>query len=132
MDAPNFTDPERKLVQQTLLERYGAPVPLQEVEVELQLDPPSPVLTECHAYYWQRDGAEFVICKAGLGDYRAQFFYGPDEIFGTGTDTYDSLGDCVVSLLQVQATHAAQQKGSPAKRTQPEITGDDYDGPMVI
>lgn len=134
MNAPDFSEHERKLVQQTLLERYGTPVPMQSVEVEVQLDPPSPVLTDCNAFYWQRDGAEFVVCKAGRDDYRAQFFYGPEEIFGTGIDSYDNLGDCIVSLLQVQAAHAAQRStaGEDPKRVQPEVTGDDYDGPLVI
>lgn len=135
MDTPHFTDHERKLVQQTLLERFGQPVPIQSVEVELQLDPPAPLLTDCPAFYWQRDGAEFVVCKAGVGDYRAQFFYGPDEIYGTGVESYDNLGDCIVSLLQVQAEHAGRAPpaaAAQAQREQPEITGDDYDGPLVI
>lgn len=130
MDTPAFTEPERKLVQQTLIERFGTPVPIQAVEVEMQLSPPSPLLTDCPAFYWQRDGAEFVVCKAGPDDFRAQFFYGPDEIFGTGVERYDNLGDCVVSLLQVQAEHGQTRNGQRAQ--QPAITGDDYDGPLVI
>ena len=131
----DFTEHERKLVQLTLLERYGRAVPLQSVEVELQLDPKAPFPTEFPAFYWQQEGAEFIISKTGAQEFRAQFFYTPDLMFGTGRESYDNLGDCIVSLLQVQAEHAAREPQAAApkgKVVQPEITGDDYDGPLVI
>jgi hypothetical protein len=140
MYAADFTEHERKLVQVTLLERYGRPVPLQAVEVELQLDPTAPIPGEFPAFYWQQEGAEFVISKTGPQEFRAQFFYSPEQMFGTGVEKYDNLGDCVVSLLQVQAEHAAreaqrvatQTPNEPRRLVQPAITGDDYDGPLVI
>jgi hypothetical protein len=133
-----FTEHERKLVQLTLLERYGRAIPLQTVEVELQLDPQAPVPTEHAAFYWQQDGAEFIVSKTGPQEFRAQFFYSPEEMFGTGRDAYDNLGDCIVTLLQVQAEHAARQPRTSAgdpkgpRAPQPAVTGDDYDGPLVI
>jgi hypothetical protein len=37
--------------------------------------------------------------------------------FGTGVYEYDDLTECVVSLLQAQADHAAEERGDlPSKR----------------
>ena len=150
MSNPNapadFTPHEKELLQSTLLERYGRVVPLQPVEVELQIDPKSPEASTCAALFWQDGDAAFVLARmiafAGAAPiYRAQFFYGEGEdaeVFGTGHANYGNLGDCLVSILQVQALHQEtrrpQATGAPAARApQPKVTGDeDYDGPLVI
>lgn len=139
--TPNdFTPLERELVQMALHERYGRIVPIQDVEVGLQLDLKKQEATTCPALYWANDDAEFVIAKiireaGGVPTYRTQFFYGDDEAYSTSHPEYGNLGDCVVSVLQVQATHEAERK-APAKgkvAVQPEITGDEnYNGPLVI
>lgn len=138
-----FTDQERELVHATLFERYARVVPLQDVEVELLIDAAAPGPVACAALYWRDGAAEFVVARVvgPVGPtFRAQFFYGQGddaEVFGTGHSDYGNLGDCVVTLLQVQAAHAAEarNKASPAanRPAQPDITGDeDYDGPLVI
>ena len=135
-----FTPLERELVQMALHERYGRIVTIQDVEVALQIDPATPLPTTCNALYWQASDAEFVVAKIvrtpnGIPTYRTQFFYGDDEAYSTSQSEYGNLGDCVVSVLQVQATHEAE-RNAPAKgklAPQPEITGDEnYDGPLVI
>ena len=138
----DFFPQEKELVQTTLLERYGRVVTLQPVEVELQIDPKTHEPTTCAALYWNDGDAEFVLARmiafAGAAPiYRAQFFYGDDEAFGTGHSNYGNLGDCVISILQVQSEHEAARKlaakPSGPKAPQPKITGDDdYDGPLVI
>ena len=133
-DIPEYSDAERKLVSQALFERYARLVPIQMADVELQLDPGSDTLTVCPALYWSHGKAEFVVCKLGSGRFRAQFFYSPLEQYGTGRAEYDNLGDCVVTLLQVQADderrRAATRAGSAAPS--PPAGGDDYTGPIVI
>ena len=99
MNIPDFTDTEWQLVSQILLERYSRLVPLQSADVELQLDPASETLTTCPSLYWNELGAEFIVSKLADQRYRCQFFYSPDEQFGTGRDTYDNLGDCVTTVL---------------------------------
>ena len=134
-----FTPLERELVQMALHERFGHVVPIQDVEVSLQLDSAKPEPTTCAALYWQGGDAEFVIAKivreaGGVPTYRTQFFY-DDEAYSTSHPEYGNLGDCVVTVLQVQATHEAERQ-APAKgklAVQPEITGDEnYNGPLVI
>ena len=138
----HFTPIEREVVQTTLLERYGRVVPVQDVEVALQINPADPLPTDCQAIYWQdsTQGVEFVIAKivrspTDIPTYRTQFFYGDSEVFGTNPNEYGNLGDCVITVLQVQAAHGAE-RNAPAKgklAPQPEITGDEkYDGPLVI
>ena len=52
--------------------------------------------------------------------------------YGTGKESFDNLGDCVVTLLQVQADHEQQMKGIRSGMTRLDIADDGYDGPLVI
>ena len=136
MSLPDFTDNEFQLVNQILLERYNRIVPLQAVEVELMLNPEAKMPTPCPALYWEELGCEFVVAKTGDQRFRCQFFYSPSEIFGTGRDVYDNLGDCVMTLLKLQADHhgtrsAALPEG--AARQAPDSNDDqNYLPPIVI
>ncbi len=109
---PDITDSELWVVESTLKERYGKPVDIQVADVELRLDPGSPVLTSCPAMVWKEQGAGFVIVKVDDCRYRCQFFYSVREQYGTGREIYDDLLECVTALLRVQADHAAQREGS--------------------
>jgi len=91
-----------------LFERYGKLVPMQLADSELQLDASSEDLTLCQTIFWSERGAQFVVCKVAADRYRCQFFYSETEQYGTGHDEYNSLGDCVVTLLQVQSDHERQ------------------------
>lgn len=106
-----FTDRERNLVAQCIVERHGQSVPLETAEAELQLDLLKPTLTICPTLAWTCEGTHFVIFKTGDNRFRCQFYYTDVEQFGTGKDEYDNLGDCVLTLLQVQADHALMRKG---------------------
>lgn len=141
--APGFTSQERELIRTTLFERYARDMPVQAVDVELLVEAGDPAPTTCPAVYWQGGDAEFVVARVRTPagpTFRAQFFYAEGdriEAFGTGHRDYGNLGDCVVTLLQVQAAHAAERQArarpAGARAPQPQITGDeDYDGPLVI
>lgn len=73
------------------------------------MNPPSQELTPCPALVWSERGCNFVIVKIGEQRYWGQFFYVLYQQFGTnfgtGREEYDHIGDCVVTLLQVQADH---------------------------
>src|SRR4030065_1297392 len=103
--TPAFPDAEQKLVSATLFERYGKLVPFQLADSELQLDTASEELTLCPTIYWAERGAQFVVCKVAVDRYRCQFFYSETEQYGTGHDAYNSIGDCVLTLLPVQSDH---------------------------
>lgn len=128
---PDFTDAEHKLVSSSLFERYGKLVPLQLADSELQFDALSEELTLCPTLYWAERGAQFVVCKVAAERYRCQFFYSETEQYGTGHDEYNSLGDCVVTLLQVQSDHERQLANISSSATQADID-DDYHGPVMI
>jgi hypothetical protein len=128
---PDFTDTEQKLVSASLFERYGKLVPTQMADSELQLDALSEELSLCPTLYWAERGAQFVVCKVAAERFRCQFFYSETEQYGTGHDEYDSLGDCVVTLLQVQSDHERQLASISSNATQ-AIVDDDYNGPLVI
>jgi len=129
----DFTDNELKLVNQSLLERYGRVVPVQVADAELQLGGEDDELTVCPTLYWEERGAHFVVFKIGGGRYRGQFFYSETTQYGTGRNSFDNLGDCVVTLLQVQSDHERQMKGVQSGMTSKDFPNpDDYDGPLVI
>jgi hypothetical protein len=134
MNIPDFTDSEFQMAKQILLERYGRAVPLQAVEVELLLDPEHKEPSPCPALYWNELGAEFVVAKVGDQRFRCQFFYSENEIFGTGRDIYDNLGDCVTNVLQLQADHHGTRAAALPQGTakQPPTADEDYHGPLVI
>lgn len=133
---PDFTDRERKLVSQTLRERYGKDVPLESAEAEVMLDPLTETLENCPSLTWQERGANFVIFKTGDNRFRCQFYYIDTEQFGTGKDEYDNLGDCIVTLLQVQADHELTREGMRSGMNAVDFSkandGEEYFGPLIV
>lgn len=128
---PDFTDVEQKLVFTTLFERYGKLVPFQLADSELQLEVTSDQLTLCPTIYWAERGAQFVVCKVASERFRCQFFYSESELYGTGHDEYDNLGDCVLAVLQAQSGHEQQMLNNSSAATMAK-TDDDYHAPVVI
>jgi hypothetical protein len=131
----DFTDSELKLINQTLLERYGRMVALQIADAEVQLEPDSDQLSTCPVLYWEERGAHFVVFKLDASRFKAQFFYNETTQYGTGKESFDNLGDCVITLLQVQADHEQEMKGIRSGMTRLDIkedSGDGYTGPLVI
>lgn len=129
----DFTDAETGLVSQTLKERYGQPIPLDRAEAEIQLIAESPELTPCPIICWEARGANFVVFKLGDNRYRAQFYYSDVEQFGVGKEIFDNLGDCVITLLQVQSDHERARAGIKSGMNAYTIGNpDDYDGPLVV
>ncbi|MDO8932533.1 MAG: hypothetical protein Q7U97_09075 [Rhodocyclaceae bacterium] len=130
---PDFTDVERKLVSQALLERFGQPIPIESADAEIQLGISPAELTLCPVLHWEARDANFVIMKVAVGRYRCLFYYTAVEQFGTGRDEYDNLGDCVITLLQVQSDHERSRAGIKSGMNSFTVTKpDDYDGPLVI
>jgi hypothetical protein len=131
----DFSDSELKLVSHTLFERYGRIVALQAADAEIQLDAESELLSTCPVLYWEERGAHFVVFKLEDTRYKAQFFYNETTQYGTGKESFDNLGDCVITLLQVQADHEQEMKGIRSGMTRLDIkedSGDAYTGPLVI
>jgi len=129
--VPEFTDAEHKLASGILFERYGKLVPMQLADSELRLDELSGELTLCPTIYWAERGAQFVVCKVAAERFRCQFFYSETEQYGTGHGQYDSLGDCVVTLLQVQSDHERQMANISSGATLAKDEND-YHGLVVI
>lgn len=133
---PDFTERERNLVSQSITERYGNIVPLQSVVAELQLNLLTEELTPCPSLAWEERGAHFVIFKTGDSRFRCQFYYTDVEQFGTGKDEYDNLGDCAVTLLQVQADHELQTQGIRTGMNAVDFSkandGEEYFAPIIV
>ncbi|MCS6786317.1 MAG: hypothetical protein NZ524_04690 [Thiobacillaceae bacterium] len=118
MPIPPFSAADLNLVRAILKERYGREVEVQEVETEVRLSPADRELTLCPALFWkdEQEMCAFVVARTGPSAYRAMFYYSVKDRFGTGREEYDSLGDCVVTMLKVQeevARQRAQETGAP-------------------
>lgn len=133
---PDFTARERNLVGQTLTERFGNAVPVQAIQAEIQLDLLKNDLSPCPALTWQVGVCHFVVFKAGDNRFRCQFYYTDAEQFGTAKAEYDSLGDCVIDLLQVQSQHEEERKrllrGLNAVDFDKANDGEDYHAPLIV
>ena len=114
---PDINQTERWILETTLRERYAETVPFEEAEAELRLLPSDRELSLCPVMFWTRDNCHFVVFKTGDSRYRCQFYYRLYQQYGTGVHEYDDFTECVVSLLQAQADHEAQERGDlPSKR----------------
>ena len=106
---PDFENNELKLINDTLNERYGAPVETQRADIELRIHPDDRELTECPAVYWECNGCHFILAKTGDSQFFSQFFYSNNEQFGTGKQIYHDLLDCLVTTLRIQADHELER-----------------------
>ncbi|MEJ2611103.1 MAG: hypothetical protein P8179_13730 [Candidatus Thiodiazotropha sp.] len=110
-EIPDITDSEHWIIDTTLTERYGHKVETQIADSEIRLMPSDRDLSSCPVIYWEQEACNFIIFKTGSRKYRCQFFYRGYQQYGTGVHEYDDLTECIVSLLQAQADHAAREKG---------------------
>ncbi len=108
----DFTKSEIWTIDSTLKERWGKEneIELQFADTEIRLHMGDRETTECPAVIWQHDGCNFVIFKTGMQNYRCQFFYKGYQQYGTGVHEYDDIGDCIISLLQVQSDQNREAK----------------------
>jgi hypothetical protein len=110
-EIPDITESEHWIIETTLTERYGTKVETQIADAEIRLRPSDRELSSCPVIYWNQEECNFIIFKTGSRKYRCQFFYRGYQQYGTGVDEYDDLTECIVSLLQAQADHAAKERG---------------------
>jgi hypothetical protein len=107
---PEFSEQETEIVRVTLRERYGREVEIELADSELSLDPNTPEPVSCPTLFWIQDGCNFVVCKLGKQRFYCQFFYGPDEQYGTGRLYYDDVFEAVATVLKFQAEHALKRR----------------------
>ena len=93
------------MVESTVKERFGKPVEVLMADAEIRLHSGDRELTEVPVLYWHERDCQFVIFKVAENHFRNQFFYSVKDQFGTGREEYDDLGDCVLTLLRIQADH---------------------------
>ena len=111
--VPDYTEDERNIVQNAVNRRWEKPlVEIQLADVEVQLDPKKPDLTECPALFRLAGGCSFIVIKSGESHYKCNFFYKELEQMSTGIEAYDDLQQCVTALLQTQADYESVRSGA--------------------
>ena len=112
LSISDWSENELWVVETTTKERWGQKIDIEQASTEMRLSKGSTQLVECPALFWLApDGTHFVIVKIGDSRYKAQFYYRGFQMYGTGVDAYDNIGDCVTNLLQIQADHHAREAG---------------------
>jgi hypothetical protein len=109
LPIPNFPEAELWALRNVPRERYGEDVGPELAETEIRLTPGAKELTTCPAVYWEGRGAHFIIIKLGADRFRGQFYYRLHQMFGTGIEQFDDIGDCALTLLQLQADHESER-----------------------
>jgi len=89
---PAMTDTERWVVTQAVKERFGKEVLIEDVETEIRMHIDHRELTLCPSFYWLERGCHFVLSKTG---------------------EYDDIGDCVTTLMKMQADEEAKRLAEP-------------------
>ena len=102
---PNFTPADIETVRQLVHQRYRESIEIQLADSEFMLDPKRREQIDCPTLFWHVHGANFAVILNGLNRFQCQFFYTPHDQHGTGRKEYDSLEQCVTTILQVQANH---------------------------
>jgi hypothetical protein len=106
MDSiPKFTPADIETVRQLVHQKYQEMIQVQLADSELMLDPKREQPVSRPTLFWHVHGANFAVILNGLNRFQCQFFYTPHDQYGTGREEYDSLEQCVTTLLQVQANH---------------------------
>ena len=121
----DFTDSEMHNIREMLTQRYKKDVEIELADCELALDKKSEQVTHCPTVFWHERGANFVVFKVGLFQYRTQFFYTPHEQYGTGIDQYHDLDECVAAVLQTQADHERERQGVDSGSTGESLKPDE-------
>ena len=109
-NIPDFTDNGLWVVRSTLKERYGKEVEPQYADTEVMLGSGVEGMTWCPTLFWSARGANFAAVKTGPRRNKAYFYFHPEHQLGTGIDSYDEIGECVVSVLQVETDYIRAQK----------------------
>ena len=106
MDSiPNFTPADIETVRRLVHQRYRESIDIQLADSELSRNPNRDQRVTYPTLFWHVRGANFAVIRSGLNQFRCQFFYTPHAQYGTGREEYDSLEQCVTTLLQAQADH---------------------------
>jgi len=115
--STDFSGREWQLVHELLQHRYGARVELDPIEVDVAAgagadgEPAS-----CPGLHWCERGAHFVVVRTGDAAWRGQYFYDDDTLRGPGDRLFDDLGDCVTTLLRLQADDERQRAAGQTTR----------------
>jgi hypothetical protein len=129
---PDFSSAHFAQVEQMLAERYRKTVQVELAEAEIRLDADAEELTACPVMYWEARGAHFVVFRLAEQRFRGQFYYSEAQQYGTGREGFDTLHDCVQTLLQVQSDHERQMAGLRSGLTAVDALDGSYNGPTIV
>ncbi len=100
---PDFSPTELHIIQSTLNERYGMSVEMHLADTEVALTPDDHEAALCPTVFWREDESNFFVFKTGEDHFRCQFFQNPSEVFLTDPFEFNNVGDCVITLLQLES-----------------------------
>lgn len=129
---PDFSAADLDQVMSLLAARYRTAIPVELAEVEILVDGDDEQLVPCPGMYWEARGAHFVVIRLGAQGFRGQFYYSEAQQYGTGRERFETLHDCVQTLLQVQSDHERQMAGLRSGLIAVDAIEGRDDGPSVV
>ena len=109
---PDFSDVQINAVQQLINARYKEDTELQLADSEVQIDPLHDETTACPVLYWNARECNFVILKTGDDQYRAQFFYTPQNQYSTHQIFFTTVEDCASAVMREQSGYECEVEGA--------------------
>lgn len=106
---PDFTKDEIRLIEATLVERFGEKIPVELADVELRLSLASIDMTPCPSAYWEVGDAHFLISRTDRHHFQAIFYYRSYQQYGTQKRSFDDLFDSVTSLLKAHEEYEQKE-----------------------
>lgn len=103
-----LTEGKLWIIKETLAERYGEPIEPTLADTKLHLNPHDTELDVSPTAYWEHEGCHFELSvKRETGGIAASFFTRATKCLAPALKSLMICLECAVTLLQVQADHAA-------------------------
>ena len=107
---PDLSKDEVRLIEATLVERFGEKIPVQLADVELRLTPGSIDMTLCPCAYWEVGDVHFLIARTDRYHFFGTFYYRGYQQYGTEKRRYDDLFDCITSTLKAHEEYEEKER----------------------
>jgi len=115
--VPDFSDKQIASVQAMVDKMFGEQIELQLGDGDILVDAESAKASLCPVIYWQAQECHFLVFRVGADQYRAQYFYTPQDQHTTQQLDFTDVADCVTVLLKEQAKNIANKQDNNESET---------------
>lgn len=99
----DFTDEEISTLQALVNRRCGVTTELLLGDSDFQSDPAQAEVVSCPVVFWSSLDCNFVLMRTGEDQYRAQYYYNPNDQFSTRQSVFTDIEDCASAVMREQS-----------------------------